>query len=90
MLTVLQLFPSYKSFYQISFYFIFVLTLQPLSDDLMCHICDKTFKSKQSLQAHMSIHTGLLPFACDVLNVRRFACFVVALSLVRNNQYCGL
>ncbi len=29
-----------------------------------CHLCQKTFKTQQSLKTHFAIHSGILPFKC--------------------------
>ena len=31
-----------------------------------CHVCQKTFKRKDKLNNHLSIHTGIRPFLCDL------------------------
>ena len=31
-----------------------------------CHICAKSFTTKQSLDNHVRVHTGEKPFQCDI------------------------
>ena len=40
---------------------------------LYCDQCEKTFKQKRSLDAHLNVHRGIFPFKCEMCE-KKFSC----------------
>ena len=52
--------------------------------DLRCPVCHKVLASRQGLQRHYRIHTGLMPFGCMCAKA-----FSEAHKLTEHRRRCG-